>query len=125
MEPTRTLPAWLESAGAGYVLAIAKSIPIACTNTHTARAEEALKMLIADDWVIESCGADSKGERRYAWTRIGTADPRRHPLIRRSLIPNAKGDPRAGVLPVLRPRARPRHLRTLIVADCAAGRTGR
>src|SRR5258708_5349628 len=46
---------------------------------------------IVADCVIESCGAGSKGDRRYAWAWIGTADPRRHLLIRPSLVPNAKG----------------------------------
>ena len=61
------LRAWLESVGAGYVLAVAKSAPIAFTKVTTARADTALKMLIAANWVIESCGQGSKGERRYAW----------------------------------------------------------
>ncbi len=82
-----SLRAWLESVGTGYVLAISKSTPIAFTKAGTARADEALKMLIAADWTIASCGAGSKGERRYAWAWIGTADPRRHLLIRRSLVP--------------------------------------
>src|SRR4051794_18246895 len=49
------LRAWLESAGTGYVLAIAKSTPIALTPAATTRADQALKILIAADWVIESC----------------------------------------------------------------------
>lgn len=85
------LRAWLESTGTGYVLAISKSTRVAFTRAGTARADDALKRLIAADWVIESCGAGSKGERRYAWAWIATADPHRHLLIRRSLVPNAKG----------------------------------
>ena len=48
-------------------------------------------MLIAADLVIESCGAGSKGERRYTWAWVATASRHHHLLIRRSLIPNAKG----------------------------------
>jgi len=87
------LRAWLEDpqVGAGYVLAVSKSAPIAFTRAAKGRADDALKTLIASDWVIDSCGDGSKGERRYAWAWLGTADPRRHLLIRRSLTPNAKG----------------------------------
>jgi len=49
-------------------------------------------MLIAADRTIASCGAGSKKKPtplRLAW--VGTADPRRHLLIRRSLIPNDSG----------------------------------
>jgi hypothetical protein len=48
-------------------------------------------MLIAADWVIDSCGSGSKGERRYAWAWVATASRHHHLLIRRSLISNAKG----------------------------------
>jgi SRSO17 transposase len=108
------LRAWLESAGTGYVLAVSKSTPIAFTPAATTRADEALKMLIAADWVIESSGAGSKGERRYAWAWIGTADPRRHLLIRRSLVPNAKGIREVAFYLCFAPADRPVTLRTLI-----------
>jgi SRSO17 transposase len=108
------LRAWLESTGTGYVLAISKSTPIAFTRASTARADTALKMLIAADWAIESCGAGSKGERRYAWAWIGTADPRRHLLIRRSLVPNAKGVREVAFYLCFAPEHRPVTLRTLI-----------
>jgi SRSO17 transposase len=108
------LRAWMESVGAGYVLAVAKSTPIAFTKASTARADTALKMLIAADWVIESCGAGSKGGRRYAWAWIGTADPRRHLLIRRSLVPNDKGIREMAFYLCFVPEGRPVTLRTLI-----------
>jgi SRSO17 transposase len=108
------LRAWLESVGAGYVLAVAKSAPIAFTKATTARADTALKMLIAADWVIESCGQGSKGERRYAWAWIGTADPRHHLLIRRSLVPNIKGVRELAFYRCFVPEGRPATLRTLI-----------
>ncbi|GAA1299924.1 hypothetical protein Psi02_77380 [Planotetraspora silvatica] len=50
------LRTWLEQAGTGYVLGISKSTPVAFTKTRQARADTALKMLIASDWVIDSCG---------------------------------------------------------------------
>jgi SRSO17 transposase len=109
------LRAWLESVGAGYVLAVAKSTPIAFTNAGTTRADTALKILIAADWVIESCGQGSKGERRYAWAWIATADPRRHLLIRRSLVPNAKGIREVAFYLCFVPEGRPATLRTLIL----------
>jgi SRSO17 transposase len=108
------LRAWLESVGAGYVLAVAKSAPITFTKATTARADTALKMLIAADWVIESCGQGSKGERRYAWAWIGTADPRHHLLIRRSLVPNTKGVRELAFYRCFVPEGRPATLRTLI-----------
>jgi SRSO17 transposase len=108
------LRAWLESVDTGYVLAIAKSTRISFTRAGTARADTALKMLIAADWVIESCGAGSKGERRYAWAWIATADPRRHLLIRRSLTPNAKGIRELAFYLCFVPEGRPATLRTLI-----------
>jgi hypothetical protein len=86
------LRAWLENSqvNTGYVLGISKSTPIAFTRTAKGRANDVLETLLASDWVIDSCGAGSKGERRYAWVWIGTADPRRHLLIRRGLTPTPK-----------------------------------
>jgi SRSO17 transposase len=110
------LRAWLEKpeVGAGYVLGISKSTPIAFTKAATARADVALKMLIASDWVIASCGAGSKGERRYSWAWIGTADSRRHLLIRRSLVPNEKGIREVAFYLCFVPEGRPATLRALI-----------
>jgi SRSO17 transposase len=108
------LRTWLEAADTGYVLGISKSTPIAFTGHATARADQALKTLIASDWVIDSCGAGSKGERRYAWAWIGTAHPRRHLLIRRSLVPNAKGVREVAFYVCFVPEGRPVTLRTLI-----------
>jgi SRSO17 transposase len=108
------LRAWLESTDTGYVLAVSKSTPIAFNRAGTARADEALKMLIAADWVIESCGAGSKGERRYAWAWVATASRHHHLLIRRSLIPNAKGVRELAFYLCFVPEGRPATLRTLI-----------
>lgn len=110
------LRAWLESdqVSTGYVLGIAKSTRIALSPVTTARADSVLKTLIASDWVIDSCGAGAKGERRYAWAWVGTADPRRHLLIRRSLVPNAKGVRELAFYLCFAPQDRPVTLRTLI-----------
>jgi hypothetical protein len=88
-----TLRSWLESAqvNTSYVLGISKSTPIALATGTRARADAILKTLIASDWVIDSCGTGSKAARQYAWAWAATTDPRRHLLIRRNLLPNAKG----------------------------------
>lgn len=110
------LRAWLESdqVNTGYVLGIAKSTRIALSPVTTARADGVLKTLIASDWVIDSCGAGSKGERRYAWAWVGTADPRRHLLIRRSLVANTKGIRELAFYLCFAPAGRPATLRALI-----------
>jgi SRSO17 transposase len=108
------LRAWLEQVGTGYVLGIAKSAPIAFTRTAKGRADDALKTLMASDWMIDSAGAGSKGERRYAWAWLGTADPRRHLLIRRSLTPNAKGIREVAFYLCFAPEGQPVTLRTLV-----------
>ena len=112
-----SLRSWLESdqVNTGYVLGISKSTPIAFTPAGTARADSALKTLMASDWVIDSCGAGSKGDRRYAWAWIATAHPRRHLLIRRSLVPNEKGIREVAFYLCFVPEGRPATLRTLIL----------
>jgi SRSO17 transposase len=111
------LRSWLESdqVNTGHVLGISKSTPIAFTTAGTARADSALKTLIASDWVIDSCGAGSKGERRYAWAWIATAHPRRYLLIRRSLVPNDKGIREVAFYRCFVPEGRPATLRMLIL----------
>ena len=71
-------------------------------------------MLIAADWVIDSCGSGSKGERRYAWAWVATASRHHHLLIRRSLIPGAKGVRELAFYLCFVPEERPATLRTLI-----------
>jgi SRSO17 transposase len=110
------LRSWLESAhiNTGYVLGISKSTPIAFATSTRARADAILKTLIASDWVIDSCGTGSKGERRYAWAWAATTDPRRHLLIRRNLVPNAKGIRELAFFLCFAPEGRPVTLRTLV-----------
>jgi SRSO17 transposase len=110
------LRSWLESdqVNTGYVLGISKSTPVTLTAATTARADSVLKTLIASDWIVDSCGAGSKGERRYAWAWIATAHPHRHLLIRRSLVPNAKGVREVAFYLCFVPQGRPVTLRTLI-----------
>lgn len=64
--------------------------------------------------MIDSCGAGSKGERRYAWAWVGTADPRQHLLIRRCLAPNANGIRELAFYRCFVPRGRPVTLRALV-----------
>ncbi|MFD0852492.1 transposase, partial [Actinomadura adrarensis] len=110
------LRAWLESpeVDTGYVLAISASTRIALSPVLTARADSVLKTLMASDWVIDSCGNGSKGERRYAWAWVATTSPRHHLLIRRSLAPNAKGVRELAFYLCFAPEGRPVTLRTLI-----------
>lgn len=110
------LRAWLESpeVSTGYVLAIPASMRVALGPATTVRADAVLKTLIASDWVIGSCGAGSKGQRRYAWAWAATTDPRRHLLIRRSLTPNEKGIREVAFYLCFAPGGRPVTLRALI-----------
>ena len=62
------LRAWLEQIDTGYVLGISKSTPIAFTRATEARADEALKTLIASDWIIDSCG---QGSKPWSFTKPG------------------------------------------------------
>jgi SRSO17 transposase len=112
-----TLRAWLESGevNTGYVLGISKSTRICLTPSKpSVRADSALKTLIASDWVIDSCGAGSKGDRRYAWAWVGTTSPRHHLLIRRSLRPNTKGVRELAFYLCFVPEGRPVTLRILV-----------
>lgn len=111
------LRAWLEGpdVNTGYVLGIAASTPVALTRGKPAtRAGSMLKTLIASDWIIDSCGNGSKGERRYAWAWIATTSPRHHLLIRRSLVPGAKGVREVAFYLCFVPEGRPATLRALI-----------
>lgn len=110
------LRAWLESGevNTGYVLGISASTCITLAPGTTVRADSVLKTLMASDWVIDSCGAGSKGDRRYAWTWVGTASPRHHLLIRRNLVPGAKGVREVAFYLSFVPEGRPATLRALI-----------
>jgi SRSO17 transposase len=110
------LRAWLETPeiDTGYVLGIAASTRVNLAAGGSARADSALKTLIASDWVIDSCGAGSKGERRYAWAWLGTTSPRHHLLIRRSLVANTKGVREVAFYLCFVPQGRPATLRALV-----------
>jgi SRSO17 transposase len=82
---------WLESQEIPYVMAVA------CSETITAaagprRADELAALVPAPGWQRLSCADGSKGPRLYDWALIGTASPRHHLLVRRSLHPGEKGD---------------------------------
>lgn len=108
------LRAWLEERDTGYVLAIPRSMRITLTPGTVIRADATLKMIKPGSWTIDSCGAGSKGERRYAWAWIATRSPRHHLLIRRSLTPNAKGELELAFLWCFAPHNRPVTLRVLV-----------
>ena len=74
-----------EERGVGYVLGVACSFRVPLSSGAKMRADQALKKVPARAWTITSCGAGSKGDRRYAWAWIAAGDRRRHLLIRRNL----------------------------------------
>ena len=79
----------LESQGLGYVLAVRTDFAVT-VGFRQPRAKALLAEVPADAWQRLSCGAGSKGPRRYDWarTRINCPDPKRCQrwlLIRRSV----------------------------------------
>jgi SRSO17 transposase len=104
------LRTWLEQHQTGYVLGIPKSAQITLGSGRRTRADATLKMIKPKAWTIASCGAGSKGERRYAWAWVATASPQHHLLIRRNL---AKPDDLA-FFSCFVPEDRPATLHTLI-----------
>src|ERR1022692_2377738 len=74
-----------EERGAGYVLGVPRSFRVTLPSGARIRADKALMKVPARAWTIASCGAGSKGDRRYAWAWIAAKDHRRHLLIRRNL----------------------------------------
>jgi len=81
-----------EERGAGYVLGVACSFRLTLPSGARMRADKALKKVPARAWTITSCGAGSKGDRRYAWAWVAARDRRRHLLIRRNLHDPARLD---------------------------------
>jgi SRSO17 transposase len=108
------LRGWLEDQHTGYVLGVPKSMPITLAGGTVTRADASLRMLTPRQWTIDSCGAGSKGERRYAWAWVGTTSPRHHLLIRRALTPNAKGERELAFFYCHAPHGQPITLRVLI-----------
>ncbi len=105
---------WLEDCHTGYVLGVPKSMPVTLGSGHVVRADDTLKMIKPNGWTVASCGAGSKGQRRYAWAWVGLSDPRRHLLIRRNLTPNAKGELELAFFCCFAPEGRPVTLGALI-----------
>jgi SRSO17 transposase len=84
------LRGWLEEEGTGYVMAVA------CSEMITApagrfRADGLAALVPPSGWQRLSCADGSKGPRLYDWALIGTAEPGRQLLVRRSLAPGEKG----------------------------------
>ncbi len=74
-----------EERGAGYVLGVPCSFRVTLPSGARMRADKILAMVPGRAWTTTSCGAGSKGERRYAWAWIAAKDSRRHLLVRRNL----------------------------------------
>ena len=74
-----------EDRGTGYVLGVPRSFRVTLPSGARMRADKVLKKVPGHAWTTTSCGAGSKGDRRYAWAWIAARDSRRHLLIRRNL----------------------------------------
>jgi SRSO17 transposase len=81
-----------EERGVGYVLGVACSFRVALHSGAKMRADQVLRKIPGRAWTITSCGAGSKGDRRYAYAWIAARDRRRHLLIRRNLHDPARID---------------------------------
>ena len=81
-----------EERGVGYLFGVACSFLVTLPSGARIRADKALKKVPGRAWTITSCGAGSKGDRRYAYAWIAAADRRRHLLIRRNLHDPARVD---------------------------------
>jgi SRSO17 transposase len=84
------LRSWLEAEDISYVMAVA------CSEMITAgagrfRADALTALVPSRGWQRLSCADGSKGPRLYDWALIGTAEPGRQLLVRRSLRPGEKG----------------------------------
>lgn len=66
-----------EERGVGYVLGVACSFRVTLPSGARMRADKILAKIPARAWTITSCGAGSKGDRRYAWAWIAARDRRR------------------------------------------------
>jgi SRSO17 transposase len=81
---------WLEDQKLAYVMAVPKTFTVAAGSGPRTAAGLA-RLVPRAGWQRLSCGDGAKGPRLYDWALIGTTDPARHLLIRRSLTPDAKG----------------------------------
>ncbi len=102
-----------EERGVGYVFGVACSFCLTLPSGERMRADKALKKVPSRAWTITSCGAGSKGERRYAYAWIAAKDRRHHLLIRRNLHDPA----RAGYFWCFVPEGRPACL-PILAAVC-------
>jgi SRSO17 transposase len=84
------LRSWLEDEGIAYVMAVACSERVTVPAGRF-RADALAALVPAAGWQRLSCADGSKGPRLYDWALIGTAEPGRQLLVRRSLHPGEKG----------------------------------
>jgi SRSO17 transposase len=89
---------FLEEHHVSYVVAVPKSQWIGTGWGGQIRADTATAQAPAEAWEHRSCGQGAKGERLYDWA-LATVHFETEPgyqrwlLVRRSLTPNAKGEP--------------------------------
>jgi SRSO17 transposase len=81
---------WLEEQRISYVMAVPCS-QLCATAAGQLRADELAARVPERGWQVLSCGDGSKGPRLYEWALAGLAGTGRHLLVRRSLVPDAKG----------------------------------
>lgn len=82
----------LEARGLGYVVGVRTDFAV-CVGFRQVRVRELLSEVPAGAWQRLSCGAGSKGPRRYDWaiTRVNGPDPKR--FVRWVLIRRSVSDP--------------------------------
>jgi SRSO17 transposase len=76
---------FLERNGIPYVMAIPKSTTIPAGEGRAQAIGEAAGKLRQHEWQRRACGIGSKGFRVYDWALIGTAEPSRQYMVRRSI----------------------------------------
>jgi SRSO17 transposase len=76
---------YLEAHDQAYVLRIPSCFRLALAGGVTLTCKQAAARLGRRGWEMRSAGTGSKGQRWYAWARLGTASARHHLLIRRHL----------------------------------------
>src|SRR6202020_3349885 len=94
-----SLRGWLEQRRLAYVVAVPKSQAVA-GDAGKSRADVLTAHAPDQAWKRRSCGNGSKGPRVYDWAAATLPEDGAEPpgwarflLVRRSLTPNAKGEP--------------------------------
>ena len=79
---------YLEARGQAYVLRVPSNFYLTVARGVRLTCKDAAAQQPAGDrrWEVRSAGTGSKGQRWYAWARLGTASPQHYLLIRRHLV---------------------------------------